>query len=91
MKLDGVEDYLYFGAAKDLPGVRELFQRELPEPPRKNRSDLFKNIDLNVYYGRTEDSKKKMLESQRAEEQKLKQAQMQKWKQSHDTYLKEKF
>jgi hypothetical protein len=35
----------YFGAAKDLPGVRELFQTEAPEGPRKTRGDLFHHVD----------------------------------------------
>ena len=29
-KLPGSGGYFYFGAAKDLPGVRELFQKEVP-------------------------------------------------------------
>ena len=32
--------YKYFGAAKDLPGVRELFETEIvPDAPRKTRQD----------------------------------------------------
>ena len=34
--------YKYFGAAKDLPGVRQLFEEAPPPPPRKNRGDLMK-------------------------------------------------
>ncbi len=34
--LPGSGGYFYFGAAKDLPGVRELFQKQAPAPPKKN-------------------------------------------------------
>ena len=46
--------YKYFGAAKDLPGVRELFEEEPPKPPRKTRGDLMKDIDA-YYYGYLDD------------------------------------
>ncbi|VDD88225.1 unnamed protein product [Enterobius vermicularis] len=47
--------YKYFGAAKDLPGVRELFV-EKPEvdPNRKNRSELMKHVNAD-YYGYMDD------------------------------------
>jgi pre-mRNA-splicing factor ISY1 len=34
VELPGSGGYKYFGAAKDLPGVRELFQRTVPNAPR---------------------------------------------------------
>jgi len=34
-ELPGFQGYKYFGAAKDLPGVRELFQKTKPEAPQK--------------------------------------------------------
>lgn len=46
--------YMYFGAAKDLPGVRELFEQEPPAPPRKTRGELMKDIDAD-YYGYRDD------------------------------------
>lgn len=45
---------MYFGAAKDLPGVRELFEQEPPAPPRKTRGELMKDIDAD-YYGYRDD------------------------------------
>lgn len=39
--------YKYFGAAKDLPGIREIF---FNKPPNVDRKDNIKNIDL-FYYG----------------------------------------
>lgn len=44
--------YKYFGAAKDLPGVRELFEKAAEEEPaRKSRADLIRNVDAD-YYGK---------------------------------------
>lgn len=47
--------YRYFGAARDLPGVRELFQAEAPEVPRRTRADIYKNITPDYYGYRDED------------------------------------
>lgn len=51
----GARGYKYFGAAKDLPGVRNLFQQELPPPARKTRAELMQNIDADYYGYRDED------------------------------------
>lgn len=45
---------MYFGAAKELPGVRELFEKEPPMPSRKTRGELMREIDAN-YYGYLDD------------------------------------
>lgn len=42
--------YKYFGAAKDLPGVRELFQREAPVAPSKFGPEMANSVDW-AYYG----------------------------------------
>lgn len=52
--MPGNRGYKYFGAAKDLPGVRELFEQEPPPPPRKTRTELMKDIDAD-YYGYRDD------------------------------------
>ncbi len=41
-ELPGADGYMYFGAAKNLPKVRELFQKEAPQPPKVSRHDLYK-------------------------------------------------
>eukprot|EP00828_Plagiopyla_frontata_P024549 TRINITY_DN3134_c0_g2_i1.p2 TRINITY_DN3134_c0_g2~~TRINITY_DN3134_c0_g2_i1.p2 ORF type:complete len:238 (-),score=48.47 TRINITY_DN3134_c0_g2_i1:181-894(-) len=43
--------YKYFGAAKDLPGVRELFQRDTPIAPSKFGPDMANSVDW-AYYGK---------------------------------------
>merc|ERR1712151_373443 len=60
--------YKYFGAAKDLPGVRELFETEvIPEAPRKTRKQLFKNIQPDYYGWRDEEDGELVLAEQEME------------------------
>lgn len=54
-ELPGNRGYKYFGAAKELPGVRELFEQEPPKPVRKTRAQLYKLIDADYYGYRDED------------------------------------
>lgn len=42
--------YRYFGAAKNLPGVKELFEREAPRQVRRTRGEMYRQIDAD-YYG----------------------------------------
>lgn len=53
-EVPGNRGYKYFGAAKDLPGVRELFEQEPPPPTRKTRAELMKDVDAD-YYGYRDD------------------------------------
>lgn len=53
-EVPGNRGYKYFGAAKDLPGVRELFEKEAVKQARKTRSELMKDIDAE-YYGYLDD------------------------------------
>mmetsp|Transcript_20887 Transcript_20887/g.30988 ORF Transcript_20887/g.30988 Transcript_20887/m.30988 type:complete len:271 (+) Transcript_20887:34-846(+) len=54
-ELPGSGGYKYFGAARELPGVRELFQKTEAEPPRRTRSDMYKNITPDYYGYRDEE------------------------------------
>lgn len=72
--------YKYFGAAKDLPGVRELFETEaLPEAPRKTRKQLFKHIQPDYYGWRDEEDGMLLLAEQEAEHQ-AQQKEVARWK-----------
>ncbi|XP_039749124.1 uncharacterized protein LOC120625920 [Pararge aegeria] len=53
-EVPGNRGYKYFGAAKDLPGVRELFEQEPPAAPRRTRADLMRDVDAD-YYGYRDD------------------------------------
>lgn len=53
-EVPGNRGYKYFGAAKDLPGVRELFEQEPPPPSRKTRAELMREVDAS-YYGYMDD------------------------------------
>lgn len=50
----GRKGYKYFGAAKELPGVKELFEADIPVAPKRTRHDMFKNI-MYSYYGWMDD------------------------------------
>ncbi|XP_066991150.1 pre-mRNA-splicing factor ISY1 homolog [Anabrus simplex] len=68
-EVPGNRGYKYFGAAKELPGVRELFEQEPPPPPRKTRAELMKDIDAD-YYGYRDDDDGILLPLEQAEERK---------------------
>jgi len=57
----GSGGYFYFGAAKDLPGVRDLFDRQMAEASKRQRGELYKLIDAD-YYGYRDDDDDGMLE-----------------------------
>ena len=47
--------YRYFGAAKQLPGVKELFDKQAPRTVRRTRHQMNKNIDADYYGFRDEE------------------------------------
>lgn len=51
----GRRGYQYFGAAKDLPGVRELFEEKAPPKPKRTRADMYRNVTPDYYGYRDED------------------------------------
>ncbi|CAD5232941.1 unnamed protein product [Bursaphelenchus xylophilus] len=64
--------YKYFGAAKDLPGVRELFQKEIDEDEvkkRATRKQLIKNVDAH-YYGYMDEDDGWLIPLEKPEEEK---------------------
>lgn len=54
-EVPGNRGYKYFGAARDLPGVRELFEKEPAPALRKTRGELMKDVDAEYYGYRDED------------------------------------
>lgn len=53
-EVPGSGGYRYFGRAKDLPGVRELFEAQVPEAMPTVRHQLYKRVDAG-YYGYTDE------------------------------------
>ncbi|KAL1007871.1 hypothetical protein UPYG_G00092780 [Umbra pygmaea] len=85
-EVPGNRGYKYFGAAKDLPGVRELFEKEPIPPPRKNRAELMKDIDAEYYGYRDEDDGALVPLEQDYEKQVILQA-VEKWKVDREARL----
>jgi len=57
--------YKYFGAAKDLPGVRELFEPDPPKPIKKTRAEYMRYVDAHYFgYMDEEDGQVLPLESE---------------------------
>lgn len=73
-ELPGAPGYRYYGAAKNLPGIRELFAESALEQASthkkpKSKGDLYKNITPDYYGFRDDDDGQLMeLEAQREEQ-----------------------
>ncbi|KAI8344231.1 Isy1-like splicing factor [Chlamydoabsidia padenii] len=66
-EVPGVRGYKYFGRARDLPGVRELFEQEASGPTGRSRTEIYKNIDAD-YYGYRDEEDGLLLESEKEQE-----------------------
>ena len=53
-ELPGNRGYKYYGVAKDLPGVRDLWAQEPPKPAKRTRGELARLVDAD-YYGYRDD------------------------------------
>jgi len=78
-EVPGSKGYKYFGAARELPGVRELFENAGPAAPRKNRAELMRDIDA-AYYGFRDDEDGLLVPLEVAAETAAIQASLKKWK-----------
>jgi len=67
-EIPGSGGYRYWGAAKDLPGVRDLFAKPVPNAPRKSRTDMYKNINFEYYGFKDDEDKILELLEEKAEE-----------------------
>ncbi|CEI99902.1 Putative Pre-mRNA-splicing factor ISY1 [Rhizopus microsporus] len=66
----GIRGYRYFGRARDLPGVRELFEQEVAEPVNRSITEINRDIDAN-YYGYHDEENQVLLEYEKALEKEL--------------------
>ena len=70
--------YRYFGAAKKLPGVRELFEKPPELRKRKSRYDIYKRIDAS-YYGYRDDEDGVLEKVEGPAEKRMRAAKMAEW------------
>jgi pre-mRNA-splicing factor ISY1 len=77
-EMPGGRGYKYFGAAKELPGVRELFEEAVHEMPKKTRGELYKEVDAD-YYGYRDDDDGILVELERQRERDLQEQGLDAW------------
>ncbi|CAN4096733.1 unnamed protein product [Withania somnifera] len=70
--------YRYFGAAKKLPGVRELFEKPPELRKRRTRYDIYKRIDAS-YYGYRDDEDGILEKLEGPAEEKMRAAAVKEW------------
>jgi len=71
--------YRYFGAAKNLPGVRELFVKQPPARPKRTRAQISKGVDAD-YYGYRDDDDGVLVDLERDAEERMRAAAVEKWR-----------
>jgi len=75
----GRGSYRYFGAAKKLPGVAELFRSEPPPPPKRTRYEMYKGVDAD-YYGYRDDDDGLLGSIEALQEQQVRLEALNEWK-----------
>ncbi|XP_062589405.1 pre-mRNA-splicing factor ISY1 homolog [Saccostrea cucullata] len=83
-EVPGNKGYKYFGATRDLPGVRELFEQEPPPLLRKTRGELMKNIDAD-YYGYRDEDDGRILPLEQEMEKKVMAQKIREWKEKKES------
>lgn len=78
-EVPGNRGYKYFGAAKNLPGVRELFEQEIQYVPKKNYAEMMKNIDAE-YFGFQDDDDGILIPLEQKAEKEYKEKWMAEWR-----------
>lgn len=77
----GRGSYKYYGAAKKLPGVAELFRSEPPPPPKRTRYEMYKGVDAD-YYGYRDDDDGQLQVHEQLQEAQGKLEALEAWKQN---------
>lgn len=70
--------YRYFGAAKNLPGVKDLFEHEAPRQVRRTRAEMHKLVDGD-YYGFRDEEDGVLVKVEAQAEEKLRTEAEQEW------------
>lgn len=71
--------YRYFGAAKKLPGVRELFEKPPELRKRRTRYDIYKRIDAS-YYGYRDDEDGILEKLEKKAEEEMRRRAVEEWR-----------
>mmetsp|Transcript_35811 Transcript_35811/g.75276 ORF Transcript_35811/g.75276 Transcript_35811/m.75276 type:complete len:268 (-) Transcript_35811:233-1036(-) len=79
--------YRYYGAAKNLPGVRELFRKAAPERAKRTRFEMMKGVDAD-YYGYRDDDDGVLVALESAVEQEKLEQSISAWEQAKRERLK---
>jgi pre-mRNA-splicing factor ISY1 len=74
----GSEGYFYFGAARELPGVRELFEKRENKKEKRTRYDLYQAVDAD-YYGYRDDDDGRLKKLEKAAERKEREKAVTEW------------
>lgn len=69
-EVPGSSGYRYFGRARDLPGVRELFSTQVVTPDQKTRFEMYRNVDAD-YYGYRDEEDGDLLEFEQSIENQM--------------------
>eukprot|EP00906_Rhabdomonas_costata_P034886 RCo049058 len=75
----GSRGYKYFGAAKDLPGVRELFEKPVSGPAKRTRYEMHRGVTPD-YYGYRDDDDGVLEKFERRAEQRIRKKVIEEWK-----------
>lgn len=75
--------YRYYGAAKKLPGVKELFKKSAPERAKRTRFEMMKGIDAD-YYGYRDDDDGILVRLEAAVEQEKLEANLVAWEKAKE-------
>mmetsp|Transcript_459 Transcript_459/g.642 ORF Transcript_459/g.642 Transcript_459/m.642 type:complete len:274 (-) Transcript_459:428-1249(-) len=70
------QGYRYFGAAKNLPGVKELYEKQAPRTVRRTRHQMFQGITA-TYYGFQDEDDGRLIKAEISAEEKARQAALQ--------------
>lgn len=86
----GTDGYYYFGAARELPGVRELHEQKMREKVRPKRGELHKLVDAE-YYGYKDEDDAQILQLEADAEVRLREEAVKAWEETELSRRKEKW
>ena len=89
-EIPGFGGYRYFGAAKDLPGVNNVYKRQVPIAPEKTSNQIRKMID-EEYFGDSETYDEQLLKEEAFEEESKRYGELAVWIQKNKKKIQQFF